>query len=184
MATFFKVFRSSFIAQGASRTSPSLRSMACLVGVLALCSACDDDDNRYSIRLEGDSAIVFSNANAKILLFGINSTFQDNPATVIDVNILPVNKLPVQFDLTWPQDAESLIDTPPVTEAGQARYYFSVSVDIDGDGMICQGDLIRDFDQTPFLSFSERPTSTTTIVMKAQEIEFCRQFSDAVPVVL
>ncbi len=141
------------------------------------------NDERYSVSLEGE-ATLFNDAKARVVLFGINSTFVDQPGTLIDEIILAVTDLPVLYELDWPKDAHTLIQNPPVTDPSNARYSLFVTIDVDGDGMMCQGDLRRDYDVSPNVSFSARPTGTTTIVMTEQEVDFCRQFSVSIPVEL
>ncbi len=167
-----------------SATRPwSTRSLICLIGVLALCGACNDDDDRYSVEIEGQAALS-NDAKVRIQLFGIDANIADAPASLIDGQIFPVISLPELYELNWPRNAESLIQNPPVNPSSQPRFYLFVTLDVDGDGMLCQGDLVRDRDATPSENLSERPTSTITVVMKEQEADVCRQFSYSVPVIL
>ena len=158
-----------------------MRKILLLLSILTI-SACDDDDNDYTVRLQSTPGVQASNATAQITLFGFDRTVADGPATAVDQTFASISGIPADITLTWPSNPHTLIDVGfgPV-DVSDGRYYLSVFVDIDGDGMICMGDYIQDFDQTPFRSFSDKPVSVTVINVEPQEIDFCQTLSQFGP---
>jgi hypothetical protein len=97
-------------------------------------------------------------ARADVTLYGFDTSLADAAASVIATYrlALPGGALTVDS----PDSPHELIDqgTGPVP-AERAQFYFTVFVDLNGDGTICPGDLRQDFDKSPFETFAQPPSS-------------------------
>ncbi len=135
------------------------------IGILASCggdSSSDDpvDSLSYNIQLVGQEDVELDSANIKVKLYGTDRNVADNQATLISETVLELDRIPSSIDLTWPENAYQLIDEPPVNAKEDATYYLNITIDSDGDGIVCSGDLMRDFDETPFFTMNEMPTES------------------------
>jgi len=101
-----------------------------------------------------------------ITLYGFDSRVADAAATVIRTARIELAALPSDATITLPTDARERIadDTGPLAE-GDASYYLVVDLDVDGDDMICPGDLNDDVDEIGIFG-SEGPGGPLAMPMK------------------
>lgn len=123
----------------------------------SLLGACGDTQTTLTLtQLPADTG---PEARAVVTLYGFDELLADAAADVIGRWQLPLDASGVVV-LDVPADPNTLIDqgSGPVSEA-DARYYFIVHVDVNGDGQLCPGDLRQDYDNTDVQFFDTVPES-------------------------
>ncbi len=93
-------------------------------------------------------------AEALVLLRGYDINDPSEMATIINVERFDVTELPTDLALENPDDPHLLIEQGLVeVSAEDARFYFTIYVDVDGDGQICPGDFGQDWSRSQLSSF-------------------------------
>jgi hypothetical protein len=155
---------------------------AALLASCLLVSACSSEGERprTSITLSQLPTGTSTSARAVIWLWGYSSSLADARASLIEAYALPIEPgMPVAVEI--PANPHEMIDQGhgPVS-AADARFYFSVYVDVDGDGQLCPGELRQDFELSPWASFATPPTS---IDVALTEIDANRPCEPIVPAI-
>ncbi|HEU4404441.1 MAG TPA: hypothetical protein VFS43_04030 [Polyangiaceae bacterium] len=117
-------------------------------------------------------------ATAHVTLWGSDRELADASASAVERYEIQVGALPVELELNIPNSPHERIDQGhgPVARE-DARYYFSVTVDVGRDGKLCASDFVQNFDRTDFSSFGEAPPDAYTIIVKEYG-DRCRPLDD------
>jgi hypothetical protein len=119
---------------------------ALVLAVLALPAiACDSSsDGVVELRFNGPSNRLGPDSILQISLWGYEDRVADAAATLILEHRELLRALPVTVEILVPDDPHTLIDQGhgPVA-ADDAGYYFAFRGDLDGDGRLCQGELVE-----------------------------------------
>jgi hypothetical protein len=159
------------------RCSAAFAALATL-GALAT-SGCSSSASSTSITISQAPAGAFpAEARAIVWLWGYDEYLADASATLVASYVLPIVEMSA-LDVEVPDQPHELIDQGfgPVS-AEDARFYFNVYVDLNGDGQLCPGDLRQDFDVTEFATFAIPPT---TIDVAVTEIDSAGPCEPTVP---
>ncbi|WP_437961182.1 hypothetical protein WME76_17140 [Sorangium sp. So ce119] len=113
-------------------------------------------------------------ATAHVTLWGYDSHVADASATAVARYTFDVEALPVELDLDIPEEPHTRIDQGfgPV-EREDAKFYFSVVIDVGSDGQMCAEDLLQDYDRSDWMSFAEEPPEEHRVFVKESGSE-CR----------
>jgi hypothetical protein len=121
--------------------------------------------------VSSEKAQLENGSRIEIALYGYDENVSDGTGILIarqSKNISVSSVLPheSQFDLN--HDPKSIVCD--VNSACQEKYYFIVKIDLDGDGQICDGDLIQDETMVPKESytFEELRAQNHEVHMKAR----------------
>jgi hypothetical protein len=146
--------------------------------IISSCGGGDSSStgNSYTIKVNHDSSVIFNNAKIKIILLGTDKTIQDNTATVISETIINIEKLPSSLILTWPDSAYKLINNPAVKSKENAVYYFSINIDENNDGLLCNNDYQQDYTKIPFKTISNKPSEITNFYVTLKTTKVCSTF--------
>lgn len=153
---------------------PLLGSGCLVVGVLA---ACGDDGVTIVVNVTAPPmTIVGPSARLAVALYGYDTTLADASADRLLTHIDSVDRLPLVLELTLPADAAAQIDQGggPVPRS-EARFYLGqVVIDLDGDGLICDGDLDRGVPVTGLASFdADGPRAAFAVTMSVHDTGVC-----------
>jgi len=89
---------------------------------------------------------------------------------------MEIKKLPSIFILKWPKNAYLLIKNPAVKSKVNAIYYFSVDIDMNNDGLLCNSDYRQDFKNTPFYTINSMPSVITDFYVTLRTNNVCETF--------
>ena len=134
------------------------------------------DPLSYSIQINGKEGVEFDRARIKVKLFGTARNVADNAATLISESVLAIGQIPSTINLRWPENDYQLIDSPPVSAQEGAIYYLSITIDYNGDSVICTGDFVQNYDETPFTTINGMPLETIEFHVTATKNEYCQVF--------
>jgi len=130
----------------------------------------------YNIQIDYSEVVVFDDASIKIGLYGTDRTVSGNSATLISESILNLREIPSNLSLRWPDNDYQLIDSPPVRAEEDAVYYFSLAIDSNNDGLLCDGDYRQDYDMTPFFTLAGIPIDVVLIHVNVINNGTCVEF--------
>ncbi len=79
-----------------------------------------------------------------LTLLGFDVSIADVGSTIIDSSVYELSDtvLPVRLGYSFPDDADDLIEWSN-GDPEQHRFWFHVWVDLDGDGQLCEGELVE-----------------------------------------
>jgi len=144
------------------------RLVAC---ALVLASACADSDSDeaagdipVTLTLTGPATSALgASARVHVTVFGYDGNLADVGADRIVVASAAVAALPTTMTFDFPADASTQIVEGAPVPAGSAVFYALVTVDVDGDGQICPGDLIDATPASPKGWSSDGPTGPVAV---------------------
>jgi len=141
-----------------------------IVAIALLLGACggdsDDSSEMLKVNILSNTAPEFEKATLRFTIFGAEENFQDGYATIIYDNEFTINEIPSTVLVEWPANDYQLIFNPPVNSPDDAIYFFNLTVDINNDGLICEGDYIRDFESSPFYTFGGSPPEEVELYVR------------------
>ncbi len=109
-------------------------------------SGCDDGAESFDLDVSGPAEVEFGpSSQLTVSLYGRDTTLADVPATLLETFEFPLAARPDTVTIVVPKDARERIEFVgkeplPAEDVG---FYLVVQGDIDGDGQICPGELIR-----------------------------------------
>lgn len=118
-------------------------------------------------------------SRVKVELYGYNKWGADAPATLLTSFIKNISGTPSEVEFAFPNDGYKNIRFIPVECPIEAGYYLDVTIDINGDGKLCDGDLSQDYDlQEPHFFYGDNLATTLEFVtpMHAMTDSICRDF--------
>ena len=148
--------------------------LAALAGALPACDPGSGAQGTTELALSSREKFSLSeNSRALVLLWGYDRTLADAGATLISRFNQSASKLPLKLDV--PANPHELIDQGlgPVAQHN-AKFYFNVFIDLDGDGQICMGDLVQDYDAADQQFFDYELPASVTFPVIPQADDFCR----------
>jgi hypothetical protein len=105
-------------------------------------TACPTGDHDVIVELTGPAEVAPGpSARAVATVYGYDGSLADVGADVIVRAVAPVAALPTELAFAFPADAHTRIKAGGPVPAGRAVFYVVVTVDMNGDGRICPGDL-------------------------------------------
>jgi hypothetical protein len=124
--------------------------LGCAVLLAMSAVACGSlSDDRVELRVTGPGEALGPDSVLLIRLYGYDGYESDIEATRILDHDVPLVRLPLTIELVVPDDPHTRIVQGAPVDADDARYYFAIDGDLDGDGRICQGELeLADFETT------------------------------------
>jgi len=126
-----------------------------------------NDAKQYSVKLSPVNEVeLLEEATLRFTLYGAIKDFTDGDATILRDDEFTLTSIPEVIIATWPDNDFQLIDNPPVSSASEAIYFFNLSIDINNDGLICEGDYIFDYENTSFWSIESKPTDIIEIYVR------------------
>jgi hypothetical protein len=116
-----------------------------LLGALAASAiGCDSSsDGVVELRVTGPDDALGPAAVLMIGLYGYDLYESDIEATPILEQNVRLARLPSTVELVVPDEPHTLIVQGTPVDREDAGYSFYIDVDLDGDGRICQGELVQ-----------------------------------------
>jgi hypothetical protein len=148
-----------------------LKHLLSLAAIGFLLMSCDSPlqpdtyDYTLHVNLESDIPIAFNDSSKiNIKVWGYSRFVADAPATnliTLDTTISSINQV---YTLSFRKEDFERV-TYRSGQAGEFGYYFSLNIDMNGDGQICSGDYRQDFDKTDIVFFDESDTGEKSLAV-------------------
>lgn len=150
----------------------SMRRAYGLVLGVALLGGCEEKE--HTLVLETSASIeVSEQARMRWTLFGADVNVADAEGSTIAEGSESIDAFPVSVKLRFPAKPHELIDQGSgTTSKRDATFWIYVTVDLDGDGRVCPGDLYEDFEGRDKEFFDEEVPRRITVPMAVVPEDF------------
>lgn len=115
-----------------------------ILPLLILCSCADSTNEVELVDPDGVGVEITGTAMIGLKAYFRGITDNASPASVLDIHLRDVDGLPTTLRIDFADDPHTLFDNSDPELADQLLFFYTVTIDVDGDGQICPGDWIRD----------------------------------------
>ena len=131
----------------------------------ALVGGCEEQG--HTLILETDGSVEISEGTrVRWTLFGTDVNVADAEGSTIADGSEAIDAFPASVRIQLPTNPHGLIDQGfGETRKKDASFWFYVTVDLDGDGRVCPGDLYEDFEGRDKDFFDEEVPRRVTVPM-------------------